>query len=314
MAALCVAALIGFAANSLLCRAALGGGSIDAASFTAIRLASGAAILAVLARRSRAPRRRFLWREVNTPSRSPSHGLPSAHGESARSAGGWGSAIALFGYAAAFSFAYLRLTTATGALILFAAVQITMITRGVVSGERPGAAEWLGMAISIGGLVVLTLPGLAAPDPLGAALMAVGGLSWGVYSLRGRGAADPLAVTADNFARTLPFAALLLVSSLVISPGHASTSGAVLAASSGAIASGIGYSLWYAVLPQLPATRAAIVQLAVPVLAAAGGSLVLGEALTLRFVGVASAIIAGVALAVLSRRRGRARANAMPDR
>ena len=273
VAALCSAALLGFAANSLLCRAALGGGSIDAASFTALRLASGAAVLALLARR--APDRR---------------------------AGSWASAAALAGYAAAFSFAYLRLTAATGALILFAAVQATMLGWGIWRGERPRALEWLGFAIAAGGLVALTLPGLAAPDPLGGALMAAAGLSWGIYSLRGRGARDPLAVTADNFARTLPLAAVLALGALTLA-GHATIRGAALAVASGALASGVGYSLWYAALPQLAATRAAIVQLSVPAVTAGAAVALLGEAMTPRFAVAATAILGGVALAVLARGR-----------
>ncbi len=272
---LCGAALVGFAANSLLCRAALGAQLIDAASFTAIRLGSGALVLAVLA--WRAPR-----------------------------AGSWASAGALFAYAAAFSFAYLRLTTATGALILFATVQATMIVWGVVRGERPRVLEWLGLAIAAAGLVTLTFPGLAAPDPLGAGLMAAAGLAWGIYSLRGRGAANPLTVTADNFARAVPFAALLLLVIPLSDTGNVTPRGALLAAGSGAIASGIGYTLWYAALPHLPATRAAIVQLSVPVLAALGGVVVLGEVVSVRLAGATLAILGGVALALLARQRTRA--------
>jgi len=268
--ALVLAALVGFAANSLLCRAALGTGSIDATTFTTIRLASGALVLAILARRPRG--------------------------------GSWASGGALFAYAAAFSFAYLRLTTATGALILFPTVQVTLIAWGVARGERPRPLEWLGIAIALGGLVGLTLPGVAAPDPVGAGLMATAGVAWAIYTLRGRGAANPLAVTADNFARSLPFVAVLLAS-LAVTGGHVTSSGVVLAASSGAIASGIGYSLWYAALPRLAATHAAIVQLPVPVLAAMGGVLVLGESVTLRFVACAAAILGGVALVLTPRRR-----------
>jgi drug/metabolite transporter (DMT)-like permease len=267
---LVILALAGFAANSLLCRAALGAGSIDAASFTAIRLASGALILLLLAR--------------------------------GRRAGSWASALALFAYAAAFSFAYLRLVTATGALILFATVQATMIGVGVARGERPRVLEWLGFAIAVGGLVVLVLPGLAAPDPLGATLMAIAGVSWGIYSLRGRGAQDPLAVTADNFLRAVPMAALLLLA-IPITGGHAAPRGIALAIASGAIASGIGYTLWYAALPSLAAVRAAIVQLAVPVLAAASGALLLNEIVTLRLAIATGLIIGGIALALVSKQR-----------
>ncbi|MDQ3340871.1 MAG: DMT family transporter [Myxococcota bacterium] len=263
-------ALIGFAANSLLCRAALGAGSIDAASFTAIRIASGALILIVLSRGKRA--------------------------------GSWASAFALFAYAAAFSFAYLRLVTATGALILFATVQATMIGVGVARGERPTLFEWLGFAIAIAGLVVLVLPGLASPDPIGAVLMAIAGASWGIYSLRGRGATNPLAVTADNFLRAVPMAALLLLA-IPFTGGSAEPRGIALAIASGAIASGIGYTLWYAALPSLAAVRAAIVQLSVPVLAAASGALVLHETVTLRLAVATGLIIGGIALALLAKRQ-----------
>ena len=268
MLALTCAALLGFAANSLLCRAALGAGSIDAASFTAIRLASGAAVLWVLVRGG------------------------------AGGAGSWASGAALFAYAAAFSFAYLRLSTATGALILFAAVQASMIGYGVAKGDRPRALEWLGLAIATAGLVILVLPGLAAPDPLGAALMAAAGVAWGVYSLRGRGATQPLAATADNFARALPLALVVLVGAR-----HVSIEGAVLAGASGALASGVGYSLWYAALPHLAPARAAIVQLSVPVIAAAGGALVLGELVTARFAGATAAILGGILIALVVKRR-----------
>lgn len=268
---LVVLALVGFAANSLLCRAALGAGSIDAASFTAIRIASGAAVLIALARGKRA--------------------------------GSWPSALALFAYAAAFSFAYLRLVTATGALILFATVQVTMIGAGVARGERPRAVEWIGFAIAIAGLVVLVLPGLAAPDPIGAALMALAGASWGVYSLRGRGAKSALAATADNFLRAVPMAALLLLVIPLTGDGHVTARGIALAAASGAIASGIGYTLWYAALPSLAAVRAAIVQLAVPVLAAVSGALVLREVVTLRLAIATALIIGGIALALVTKQR-----------
>ncbi len=275
--ALVLAALIGFAANSLLCRAALGDGSIDAASFTAIRIGSGAAMLALIA-------------------------LVRGRAGSFRGAGSWSSAFALFAYAAAFSFAYLRLTTATGALILFASVQITMLGVSIARGEWPGAIEWLGIVIAIGGLVVLVLPGLEAPDPIGLGLMASAGIAWGVYSLRGRGAARPFAVTADNFTRALPFAAALLLA-LPLAGGAISPAGVGLAIASGAVASGLGYSLWYDALPHLPATRAAIIQLSVPMLAAIGGVVLLGESVTLRLVGATAAILGGIAVGLAAKRR-----------
>lgn len=275
MIALTGAALFGFAANSILCRTALGDRAIDAASFTAIRIGAGAAVLAVIV---------------------------ALKGARFRGAGSWPSGAALFAYAAAFSFAYLRLTTATGALILFATVQMTMLGWAVLRGDRPAALEWLGIAIAASGLILLVLPGLAAPDPLGALLMASAGIAWGAYSLRGRGATRPLAATADNFMRAVPFAALLLIA-IPIAGGKVSLEGAVLAIASGAIASGLGYSLWYAALPHLAASHAAIVQLAVPVIAAAGGAVVLGESVTYRLAGATAAILGGIALALLTKRR-----------
>ncbi len=280
VAALTIAALVGFAANSLLCRAAIGAGEIDPATFTAIRLVAGAIVLAMIA---------FISRE-----RGP-----------ARARGSWTSAFALFAYAAAFSVAYTRLTAATGALILFAFVQLAMVGAGLARGERPRAIEWVGHATAITGLVALALPGLAAPDPLGAALMASAGVAWGVYSLRGRGAKDPLAVTADNFVRTIPMVLVLVVPVVLFGAGGvtATARGVALAIGSGALASGVGYSIWYAALPHLPATRAAVVQLTVPAVAAVGGVVVLGEVLTARFVICAAAILGGVALAIAARRR-----------
>jgi drug/metabolite transporter (DMT)-like permease len=274
---LTVAALVGFAANSLLCRAALGAGEVDAATFTAIRIGAGAATLLALSRRG------------------------------TLGAGSWPSALALFAYAAAFSFAYLQLTTATGALILFACVQTTMIGWGIARGDRPRVLEWLGLVIAASGLVILALPGLEAPDPGGALLMASAGIAWGIYSLRGRGGDEhgpkrPLAVTADNFARAVPFALVLLLA-IPIAGGRITLHGALLAAASGAIASGVGYSLWYAALPHLAPARAAIVQLSVPVLAAAAGAVVLGEVVTVRLAAASAAILGGIAIALLARRR-----------
>jgi drug/metabolite transporter (DMT)-like permease len=270
-ATLAALAIVGFAANSLLCRAALGARAIDAAGFTAIRLASGAVVLWALARRP-------------------------------RGGGSWASAAALAAYAVAFSIAYLRLPAGIGALVLFACVQATMIGWGVKKGERPGAAEWGGLAVAAAGLVVLARPGRAAPDAAGVALMAVAGVAWGVYSLRGRGATRPLATTADNFARTLP-AAAGLAAVAAATHGAPSARGAALAVASGALASGVGYSLWYAALPGLRAAQAAIVQLAAPALAAAGGVAILGEPPTVRLVAGGGAVLGGVALAVWSRRR-----------
>jgi drug/metabolite transporter (DMT)-like permease len=264
---------VGFAANSLLCRGALGRGHADAATFTTIRLVSGALALWILARRS--PR-------------------------AVAAAGRWSSAAALFTYAAAFSFAYVRIGAAVGALLAFGAVQATMIAWALRTGERPGAAEWGGLALAAGGVVYLVSGGLRAPDPIGAGLMLAAGVAWGVYSLIGRSSVRPLETTAGNFLRAVP---LTLALSL-IAPGaaHVTSTGVLLAAASGAIASGVGYSLWYGALPGLTATGAAVVQLSVPVLAALGGVLLLGETLTVRLMVAALAILGGVGLAIGGRR------------
>jgi len=278
LASLTALALLGFAGNSLLCRVALRGGQIDAASFTALRLASGAAMLALLAA---------------LHARGRAQGAPRARGD-------WWSALALFAYAAAFSFAYLGLSAATGALLLFGAVQLTMLGRGFALGERLHARQWLGLLAATAGLVVLLLPGIAAPPWPNAVLMLGAGVAWGVYSLRGRGAADPLATTAGNFARTLPAAALLLA--LGLRDAHAAGTGVAAAIASGALASGVGYALWYAALPSLRASTAGILQLSVPVLTALGGIVLLGEPLAWRFALAAALTLGGVALATLRAR------------
>jgi drug/metabolite transporter (DMT)-like permease len=268
-------ALFAFAANSLFCRMALGTRAIDPASFTSVRLLSGALVLALLVR-LRGPR------------------------AEARQ-GSWLSAALLFAYAIAFSQAYLVLSTGVGALILFGCVQATMIGVGIARGQRPSALEWSGLALALTGLVVLTFPGLSAPAPRGALLMAAAGTAWGGYSLRGRSIRSPLHATADNFLRSLPFA--LVVSLISMQNLRASPYGLLLACLSGALASGIGYSIWYAVLPQLSAVRAAIVQLIVPVLAAAAGALLLSEDVSLRLLIAALAILGGISLAILGRNR-----------
>jgi drug/metabolite transporter (DMT)-like permease len=204
-------------------------------------------------------------------------------------------------YAVAFSFAYLSLSTGTGALILFGSVQVTMIAVALASGERPHALEWVGLAIALAGLVALVLPGLTAPPFLGAALMATAGFAWGLYSLLGRGAVDPLGETASNFLRSVPLAAA--VSLLTLDQAHLSPRGIVLAVVSGALTSGLGYVVWFAALRGLTATRAATVQLAVPVLAALGGVVTLAETVSLRLALAALLILGGIGLAVAGRRR-----------
>jgi len=270
-------AMIAFAGNSLLCRAALQAGRIDAASFTTIRVVAGALALWLIVRLQRG---------------------------SAEKAGSWPSAFALFAYAAAFSFAYLTLTAATGALILFGAVQATMIGFAFWRGDRLGGWQLLGVACALGGLVGLLLPGLSAPPLHGAGLMLLAGIAWGAYSLRGKGAGDPLRATAGNFLRAVPFA---LVLSLAMLPwAHADGAGAALAVASGALTSGIGYAVWYTALRGLKAASAGTVQLSVPPLAAIGGVALLGEPATLRLLVASVAILGGIALASAEKRSARA--------
>lgn len=274
--ALTTATMIAFAANSLLCRAALRGGAIDAMSFTAIRLVSGALILAA----------------ITSARRGDDDG--GSHGS-------WRSAIALGAYAIAFSYAYLRLGAGAGALLLFGSVQLTMITGGLVRGERPSLRQWFGLAIAAAGMVVINLPSLDAPPLTGAALMIAAGVGWGVYSLRGRGAKRPIVTTAGNFLRSVPFAAVFAAIAIAAT-AQVTPRGIVLAVVSGAVTSGLGYCLWYAVLPSLGAARAAIVQLSVPVIAAAGAIVLLDEPLR-RHVAIGGAIIlGGLALALWQRR------------
>jgi drug/metabolite transporter (DMT)-like permease len=271
--------LVAFAANSLLCRMALAPDLIDPVAFTVIRLGSGVAVLLPLSALISEPR------------------------PSGRSAGSWRSSFALFLYAMAFSLAYVSLETGMGALILFGSVQATMIGVGLWRGERPRPREWGGLITAMVGLVYLVLPGITAPDPLGALLMLASGVGWGVYSLRGKDAAAPVAATAGNFARTLPLAFL----GVFIAWGslHSTPRGVTLAIVSGAVTSALGYVIWYLALRDLTATRAAIVQLAVPVIAAVGGIVVLAEEPTARL-GIASILIlGGVGGAVVARDRGR---------
>lgn len=257
-------ALCAFAANSLLCRAALGRGAIDAVAFTAVRLVAGAVVLSLLAVARRAPFR---------------FGLSGA--------------AALFAYAILFSLAYLRLPAAVGALALFGAVQATMIGRGLALGERVGGRQAAGLAVCLAGLVGLLLPGLAAPDPASLALMVGAGVAWGVYSLIGRGAPEPIASNAVAFALAAP----LSLAALAVAPRlHASPGGIALAALSGAVTSGLGYAVWYAALRGLSATQAAVAQLAVPPLAALGAVAFLGETLSVRLAACAAAILGGIAL------------------
>lgn len=277
-AALTCAAMVAFAANSILTRAALGPRLIDPASFTLARLGSGALALALIAGRDRplVPR-----------------------------AGSWTSAAALFAYAASFSFAYLQISAGLGALVLFGCVQVTMIGWGIARGERPSALQWCGIALALAGLVWLVRPTLSGAASAGAvAAMMLGGSAWGVYSLRGRSASRPLATTAANFVRSVPFA--LALQAAFFARASVTAHGVVLAVLSGALASGAGYAIWYAALPGLRASQAAVVQLSVPPLAAGAGVLLLGERLDLRWLLCAGAILGGIALTLLSGTRRRA--------
>jgi drug/metabolite transporter (DMT)-like permease len=269
--------MLAFAANSVLARLAFATGDAEPLAYTGIRLAAGAVTLALL----------LLWRNRTLGT----------------IAGSWSGAAALFGYALFFSVAYVVLGAGMGALILFASVQIGVIGWAIFRGDRPGALEWLGLAVAFGALVYLVSPGLVAPDPLGTLMMAIAGLTWAAYTLIGRGSTAPLSDTAGNFIRCLPLAVVLVVAGAMMH-GIALTT-AAYAIASGAIASGLGYAIWYAVLPALTRTRAAIVQLTVPAIAAAGGVLLIGEPLTLRLVAASAGIIGGVAIALLAAERRR---------
>ncbi|WP_427913423.1 DMT family transporter [Ramlibacter sp. MMS24-I3-19] len=266
LTALTTLVMIAFAGNSLLCRMALKGTALDPATFTVVRIISAAVVLAVIAQ----------WRH------RPSH-----------RAGNWRSALALFAYAAAFSYAYVSLTAATGALLLFGAVQATMIGWGVFRGERMRPHQLGGLVLALAGLIGLLLPGLSSPPLDGSVLMLLAGIAWGVYSLRGKGADDPAQVTAGNFLRAVVPA--LLLGLLGLPWAHWDTRGVACALASGAITSGMGYAVWYSVLPALRATTAAVVQLSVPFIAAFGGILFLSESLTIRLVLASVAVISGIA-------------------
>lgn len=261
-----------------MCRLALGRHLIDPAAFTAIRIASGAVALALLA-----------W-----PERARRAATPGTRA-------GWRSGFLLFAYAIAFSLAYMTLTASTGALILFAAVQATIIAGAIANGERPRALEWCGLGLALAGLVYLTLPGLSAPPLAGSLLMLAAGVAWGLYTLRGRGSPSPLLDTARNFACAVP--PVIMVAVVMHTGWHASRSGIVYAAASGVIASGLGYVVWYAALRGLSASRAAMVQLAVPVIAALGAVLLLSEPVGTRLLVSAALILGGIALALMRRSR-----------
>ena len=267
-------AMIAFASNSLLNRLALGQKAIDPTSYTTIRLTSGAVMLFLLA------------------------SLQKKNGQATLRGSGLSAAL-LFLYAITFSFAYLSLSAGTGALILFGSVQVTMLLVALQRGERPQGMEWVGLVLALGGLVYLVFPGLSAPSLLGSALMLLAGVAWGFYSIRGRGSQNPLADTAGNFVYALPMVmAIFLIAFRNI---QISTNGILLASLSGALASGVGYVIWYSALRGLSTTRAAIIQLSVPVIAAWGGVLLLDETISTRLLIAGLLILGGIGLSVLSR-------------
>jgi drug/metabolite transporter (DMT)-like permease len=278
--ALTLLALIAFASNSLLTREALGTHQLDAATFTAIRLAAGAVTLAILT-------------GAGARSLQPLRGS------------GIAGPLALFAYAAPFSFAYGRIGAAVGALVLFGVVQLTMIGYALARGEHPTPAIWLGLALAAGGLAALAAPSVTRPDPLGVLLMAVAGVAWAVYTLVGRTRSDPLAANARSFLWSAPLAILVALAVRAAGGVHDATTvrGTTLALVSGAVTSGLGYAIWYRALPRITVTQAAVAQLSVPVIAALGAVALLGEALGLRLVGSGAAVLAGVGLVLTARAR-----------
>jgi drug/metabolite transporter (DMT)-like permease len=284
--------MLAFAGNSVLCRLALEHTNIDAGSFTAIRLLSGAvALYLILVFQKRVSGSPSLTQHHNPLSRK---NLP----------GSWISALALFAYAACFSFAYTDLTTATGALILFGSVQSAMIGYSLYQGERLNRRQIIGLALAVSGLIALLLPGLSAPPWPAATLMMSAGIAWAVYTLRGSSKAEnntnPTSVTAANFLRAIPLSTLLVL--MTLSTLQLDAYGFFYAALSGAIASGIGYAIWYHLLPHLKTTSAATVQLSVPVIAAVGAVIILDEPITPRLVLTGTAILGGIALVISTRK------------
>lgn len=274
---LVVLTMIAFAANSVLNRIALADHWIGPASFAAIRLGAGALVLGLLLRL-----RKARGSDASVPKRID-----------------WAAVFGLLAYMIGFSFAYLWLDTGIGALILFGGVQITMFVGATVQGQRPVALQWMGAALAFSGLVYLLLPGASAPAFGGAVLMIVAALGWGIYSLLGRGVADPLAATAQNFLLALPFAVVLLATAAFLSTGEFITGpGVALAIVSGGVTSGMGYALWYAVLPRLQTSVAAVSQLTVPLIAMLGGWAVLGEPVTSAFLVSATLVVLGVGLSI----------------
>jgi len=266
--------MLAFAGNSILCRMALRDGAIDAASFTSIRLLSGALALLLIVRLT-------------------------SEDSSIREHGGWTSALALFIYAACFSYAYISLSAGAGALILFGFVQGTMIAIALWSGDRPKVSEWLGWLLAFGGLVWLLIPGIAAPPAVGATLMALAGIAWGVYSIRGRSESNALVATCSNFVYSIAF--VIILAAVTVTGADLTGRGILLAIISGAITSGVGYVIWYAALNYLSTMQAALVQLSVPAIAAAGGVILLAEPVSLRLLASGALILGGISLALVQK-------------
>jgi drug/metabolite transporter (DMT)-like permease len=284
--------MIAFASNSLLCRAALTKSSIDPATFTFLRIFSGAVALWLIM----SIRKKMVADRTASPLVETFCNSSLIVRYLSLRYGNWISAVALFAYAAGFSFAYTSLSAGTGALLLFGAVQATMILRGLHKGERLNTIQIVGFIVAVTGLVVLVFPGLSAPPLISSILMLGAGLAWGIYSLRGKGEQNPAGVTTGNFVRAVPFAAAL---SIIFLPWtNYSLAGITYAIISGAVTSGLGYVIWYSALPGLKTASAATVQLSVPVLAATGGILLLGEPLTLRYLLASIAVLSGIALVV----------------
>jgi len=267
-------ALIAFAANSVLCRLALGSGAIDASSFTVVRLLSGSIVLLVII---------GVTRKSSTQSAK----------------GSWAASFMLFLYAVTFSYAYISLDTGTGALILFASVQITMILLSLISGTRLHFIEWIGVTVAFAGFVYLILPGVTTPSIMGFLLMTIAGIAWGIYTLKGRGSNAPLLDTAYNFFRTTPLVLILVIST--ISKANYSFEGILLAVISGGITSGIGYTIWYIALGGLSSTQAAVLQLSVPVIAAFGGVIFVSETITFRLAISATFVLGGILMVVIGK-------------
>jgi drug/metabolite transporter (DMT)-like permease len=277
-----IAALIAFAANSVLGRMALKDNAIDASSFTAIRLLSGALMLFIL------------YTLFNSKDQK---------NKQEKKAGNWKAPLMLFVYAITFSFAYISLDTGTGALVLFGAVQLTMIIASLISGHKLHKAEWVGIIVSFSGLAYLIYPTITTPSIFGFVLMGISGIAWGIYTLTGRGSVNPLRDTTINFSYTIPYVAILAI--IMLPHIQISTEGIILAVLSGALASALGYTLWYIALAGLSATEAAVVQLSVPVIASIGGVVFLSESVTMRLIISCALVLGGILTVIIGRKNSK---------